>query len=130
MSARAESAPGGLADALRTMGATLGAIARVRGALFGVELAEEIERRKRMVVLAVLAAAFLHMALLLATLFVAVVFWDTHRIAAVGGMSALYLCCGAVALARMRAAAASSPTPFAATRAEIDRDLADLGVSS
>ena len=60
-------AAGGLLDSLRAIGATLNEIVRVRGALFGVELGEEIERRKRALILAALAAAFLHMALLLLT---------------------------------------------------------------
>ena len=126
MNASARSAPGGLAEALRTMGATLAAIVRVRGALFGVELAEEVERRKRLLLLGALGIVFLHTALLLTTLFVTVLFWDSYRVAAVGTMAAIYLACGAAALARFRTLAASSPAPFAATRAEIDRDLADL----
>jgi uncharacterized membrane protein YqjE len=126
MSTHAAPGPGGLVDALRSVAATLAAIVRVRGALFGVELGEEIERRKRLVLLAALGVVFLHTALLLATIFVAVVFWDTYRIAAVATMTAVYLGCGAAALMRFRMEAEASPPPFAATRAELDRDLADL----
>ena len=91
-----------------------------------MELREEFERRKGMLVLAVLAVTFLHMAMLLLTLLVAVVFWDTHRVGAVGIMAALYLAFGATALIRLRIAVAASPAPFAATLGELDRDLADL----
>ena len=118
--------PGGLLGALRAMGATLGEAARVRGALLGVEMREEIERRKHMLVLATLAVASLHMAFLLLWLFVAVVFWDTHRVEAIGLMAALDLACGAAALVRLRVAVATSPAPFAATLGELDRDLAPL----
>jgi uncharacterized membrane protein YqjE len=118
--------PGGLLNALRAIGATLGETVRVRSALLGVELREELERRKGMLVLAVLAVTFLHMAMLLLTLLVAVVFWDTHRVGAVGIMAALYLAFGAAALIRLRIVVAASPAPFAATLGELDRDLADL----
>ena len=90
--------PRGLLGALHSMGQTLTEILQTRGALFAVELREEIERRKRMLALAALGFAFLHTALLLVTLLVAVVFWDTHRVAAIVAMTALYLGCGAVAL--------------------------------
>ena len=129
MSARPSAtapAPRGLIGALRAMGGTLVEILEARGALFAVELGEELERRKRMLALAALGFAFLHTALLLATLLVAVVFWDEHRVAAIGAMTALYLGCGAAALRRLIAEAAASPAPFAATLGELEQDLACL----
>jgi uncharacterized membrane protein YqjE len=119
-------ATGGLLDALRAMGATLHDLVRVRGSLFAVELREELERRKHMLVLAALGVALLHTAFLLLTLFVVVWFWDTHRVAAIGVMALVYLACGAGALLRLRAYAAASPLPFAATLSELDQDLSEL----
>lgn len=128
MSVRAPGspAPAGLLDALCAIGRTLGEVVRVRGALLGVELREEMQRRQHMLVLAVLAVALLHMALLLLTLLVAVAFWDTHRVAAVGTMAALYLACGSAAWFRLRAEVAASPSPFAASLRELDQDLAQF----
>jgi uncharacterized membrane protein YqjE len=126
VSARPSVAPPatqGLLSALRAAGATLNELVRVRGALFAVELREEVERRRQMLVLAALGFAFLHTALLLVTLFVAVAFWDSHRIAAVGAMALIYLGCGAAALLRLRRDAAAAPAPFAATLGELERDL-------
>src|SRR6187549_1089211 len=120
----ATQAPRGLLDALRAMGGTLNEILHTRAALFSVELREELERRKRMLALAALGFAFLHTALLLATLLVTVLFWDTHRIAAIGAMTVLYLGCGAFAVKRLRDEAAASPAPFAATLGELEQDLA------
>jgi uncharacterized membrane protein YqjE len=119
-------ASGGLLDALRAIGGTLNEIVRVRGALFGVELREEIQRRKHMLVLAAFAGAFLHMALLLLTLLVAVMFWETHRVGAIAAMAGAYLACGAAIVLRFRGKAAASPVPFAGTRGELDQDLAEL----
>lgn len=119
-------AAGGLLDALRVIGATLNEMVRVRAALFSLELREEVERRKHMLVLAALGAALLHMALVLATLFVVAAFWDTHRMVAIGAMAAVYLACGVAALVRLRDGIAASPAPFAATLCELDQDLAQL----
>jgi len=115
-----------LLEALRTFGTTLNEIVRVRGLLFALELREEVERRKQLVVLAAFGFAFLHTALLMTTLLVAVMFWDTHRVAAVAAMAIIYLACGAAAIARLRARIAANPDPFSATIHELQRDLADL----
>jgi len=128
MDARASgpAASGGMAGSLRALIAALGELLRVRGALIGVELREEFERRRQLLVMAVLAAALLHMALLVLTALVAVAFWDTHRISALAAMAALYLACGAGILVRLRVAAAASPPPFAASLDELQRDLDQL----
>lgn len=117
-------------DALRAIGRTLGEVARVRGALFAVELREEIARRRSMLMLAALACVLLHMALLLASVLVLALFWDSHRIVAIATMTALYLGCGLAALLRLRAEAAASPAPFAASLAELDQDLGRTGHAS
>lgn len=131
MSARPLGSPaaGGLLDALRALGATLNEAVRVRGALFAVELREEVERRKHRLILVALGVTCLHMALVLLTILVAAVFWDTYRIAALGAMAALYLGCAAAAFVRLRAEVAASPAPFAASLSELDRDLAEFGSS-
>ena len=128
--ATATPGPGGLVGALRTMGATVTEILETRGALFAVELREEIERRKRMLALAALGFAFLHTALLLGTLLVAALFWDTHRIAAIVAMTVLYLGCGAAVLRRLATEADVSPAPFAATLGELEQDLAAMRAQS
>jgi uncharacterized membrane protein YqjE len=118
------AARGGLTDALRAFAGSLEETARVRGALFAVELQEEVERRKGMAVLAVTGIVFLHAVLLLFAVLVAAVFWDTHRIAALGTLTVLYLACGAAALLRLRTEMAAAPAPFAATLEELHQDLA------
>ncbi|MCM2329567.1 MAG: phage holin family protein [Lysobacter sp.] len=121
-----QPAAGGLVQALRALGATLHEAVRVRGALLRVELSEEIERRKRTLILAALAFAALHTAFLLLNALVVAAFWDTHRLAALAALAGLDLACGFALLARLRAAAAASPAPFAASFAELERDFAPL----
>jgi uncharacterized membrane protein YqjE len=98
----------------------------VRGSLFAVELREEVERRRQMLVLVAFAFVFLHTALLVVSLLVAVTFWDTYRVAAIAAMAIVYLACGAAAIIRLRARIAASPDPFSATLGELRRDLAEL----
>jgi len=112
--------------AVRAFGATLNETVQVRGALFCLELREEARRGRNMLALAVIGAAFLHIALLLAAVLVAAAFWDTHRLASVALVALLYTACGAAALARLRVEASASPAPFESSRAELARDLADL----
>lgn len=116
----------GLLDALRALGVTLGETLHVRGALLALEVRDEIDRRQAMLVLAGLGVAFVHLALLLAALLVVAIFWDTHRIAALGTVTVLYLACGAVALIALRARLAASADPFAASLGELERDLASF----
>ena len=118
-------ASGGLLASLRALGATLldGAATRIELAI--VELREEGERRKALLLLAIVGGIFLGMGLLLATFFVIVLFWDTYRLAAIGAMTALYLAIGAGAFLKMRRDARAAPRPFEATLREItaDRDM-------
>jgi uncharacterized membrane protein YqjE len=115
--------PAGLLASARGLGATIAALVQTRIELAVVELQEEGERRKAMLVLAVVAGVFLTMAALLLAFFVVVVFWDEHRIAAAGGVTALYLGVGVIALLRMQSRARNSPPPFEATLGELRKDL-------
>jgi len=119
------STPEGPMASLRGLAATLLEMAGTRAELALVELREEGERRKRMLVLAVAGGLFLCLGLLLAALFVVIVFWDTHRLAAAGAVTLLYLAVAAFAFARLAARQRASPPPFEATLRELaaDRDL-------
>ena len=105
------------------MGESLVALFQTRVELAAVELQEEGERRKEMVVLAAVAGVFLTMAAILFAMFVVIVFWDTHRLLAAGGMTALYTAIGLVAVARLKRSASEAPPPFEATRAELAKDV-------
>jgi|GEM_PF-713574 len=122
------SGPGFL-DNLRGAGATLLEIASVRAALFGVELREEIERRKRSLALTACASVLLHLVLMLITFLVAAIFWDTHRVAAIAVMAGTYLAVAAVILLVLRVESSAKPTAFEATLAELSHDLRDLRAS-
>ena len=115
-------APKGALDSLRTLGATFFEAAGTRIELALVELREQGEYRKEIVVLAVAGGAFLVMGLLLAAFFVVVLFWDTYRLTAIAAMTLLYLGIAAAAFLRLRAKARAMPAPFEATLGELAAD--------
>jgi uncharacterized membrane protein YqjE len=110
-------------DSLRALGATLMALVGTRAELLVVELREETERRKEMLLLAGIAGVFLALGLALAAFFVVLVFWDTHRVAAGAAVTVVYLGIGAWAAFRLKEKARASPPPFEATLAEFAKDL-------
>ena len=118
-------APAGLTASLRALGSTLVELVGARAELAVVELRQEGERKKEMIALAAAGALFLALGLLVATVFVIVLFWDTHRLAAIAGMAILYLALSGAAFVRLRYKAAKSPPPFEATLREFaaDREL-------
>ncbi len=99
------------------------ALIRTRAELLAIELAEEKERRKEMLILAVLGALFLALGVQLLAFLVVVVLWDTYRIAAISGVTALYLGIAAWAFWRLRTKWRDSPSPFAATLEELGKDM-------
>lgn len=110
---------------LRALGATLLDAIGTRAELAVVEMREQGERRTRWLVLAAVAGVFLALGLLLAALFVVALFWDTHRLAALGGVTLVYFGIAAVAFVRLRDELRASPPPFEATLRELaaDREL-------
>ena len=113
---------GGLRRALARVGAAAAELVRTRIELAALEFAEERERAKIRLLLAVIAATFFAFAVLCASALVVLVFWDTYRVAAIGAVTALHLAIGAGALWRLRATQDTAPPPFQATLAELERD--------
>ena len=120
-SARAAAAPGVLAS-LRVVLVTVLGMAGTRFDLLGIELAEEKERLVALAITGFVAAFALSFAVLLVTLFCVVLFWDSYRLAVIGGFTVAYLAAGAWAVERLRAQLASHPALFAGTVAELEKD--------
>lgn len=112
-----------ISAAVGRIGATVLAMARTRLELATVELQEETQRLFGYLALG-LAAAFLAAgAVVLAVLFVLVVFWDTHRLLAVGGMAILFALGSAIVVMKLRANLAARPPLLGATLAELRKDV-------
>ena len=99
---------------------------RTRIELATVEFEEARARATDSLVLVLVAAAAFAFALLAVSLLVVVLFWDTYRIAALVGMTLVYLLIGVVALWRLSEHKKADPPAFAATLAELERDRAFL----
>jgi uncharacterized membrane protein YqjE len=112
----------GLLASLRRLAATLVAVFQTRLELLATEVEEERVRLGRLLLLGTAAAFFLALGMLTLTLFVIVLFWDTHRLLVTGLLAALYLGAGlALALAARREASAR-PRLFAASLSELAKD--------
>jgi uncharacterized membrane protein YqjE len=113
----------GPADSARALGASVLALLGARVELAAVELKEAAEQRKRLVVLAFVAAIFFNAGLMLAAFLVVVVFWETHRLPAIAGVTALYGAIAAWALSRFLGILREIPPPFGATLEEFRKDV-------
>jgi len=113
-------------ESLQALVASLLALVRNRVELAVVEFREERERRKQMVLLGIVAGVFFALAALLFALFIVVLFWDSHRIAAAAGVTVVYLAIAAGALASLRKRLRELPPPFEASLAELARDVEAL----
>lgn len=120
---RAASQPAGSA---REAGAAIVGLVGTRLELMGVELREEAIFLQRSLVLAIVAAFLLGGALVLAGALVAVAFWDSHRLLALGGVSALYAIIAAACVLRLRSSVLGRAMPFETTARELAADLRAL----
>ncbi|MEZ5832857.1 MAG: phage holin family protein [Dongiaceae bacterium] len=102
--------------------AILVSMARTRLNLLAVELMEEKSRIWLLLVLTALALIFASMALLMLSLLVVVAFWDEHRLAAIGGLTFLYLAATVVTLLILRRKAKLGSALFAHTLGELSKD--------
>ncbi|HEY8624063.1 MAG TPA: phage holin family protein [Casimicrobiaceae bacterium] len=127
MSERDDSRPqGGVIGAMAQLGASTLAMLRTRIELASVEFAEAREHIKDMVLLAAVGIVLGLFALLFASLFVIAWFWDSYRLAAVGGVTLFYIAITVLVFARLRKISRDAPAPFAATLEELEHDAAAL----
>jgi len=104
------------------IGSNLLAMVRTRLELAAIELQEETHRLVGYLVWGVAAAFFAVVAVLLAILFVLVLFWDTHRLLAIGVMTGLFALLGLLAFFKLRGDLVTRPPLMAATLAELRKD--------
>lgn len=121
-----DAAGGTLRGALARLADALLGLARTRLELATVEYTEERRRVTTQLALLLGGVGCVLFALLFAAAAVVVVFWESYRIAAVIGVALFFAVAGAVLLWRRAEIAHTSPTPFGATVAEIEKDRAAL----
>lgn len=108
--------------ALRTLGDGLLASGQERLELFSVELQEEKFRLIQIFIW--ISAAFVAgvMAITFASITLVYLFWDTARLAVLGGLTVFYSATLIVCIIAFRRYLARQPEPFAATLHEIGED--------
>ena len=74
---------------LRRLGASMLTLGRIRLELFAIEAQEEKERITSLLLWAVLAALLAGFGLLMVILLITVALWDSHRLLALGGGTAV-----------------------------------------
>ena len=124
MSEATETKPGVWASLKRILD-TLLATAQNRVELFAVELEEEKCRLVEAILCAAAVAAFGMMALTLVTLTVVILFWENARLAALVGLSVLYLVGTALAWRALQSRL-KARSAFTGTLDELKKDRACL----
>ncbi len=117
---------GGLFDSLKVLTATLIAIAHTRLELLSTELEEERVRLSSMLVWTLVAFFCAGLGVVLATLFVVLALWDTHRLLALGIPAILFILGAALAWLVVRGKARAKPRLFAASLTELSKDREEL----
>ena len=102
---------------------TLVAMVGTRLELAAVEFQEDARRLLGHLVWSLLAVFLAVFALMLATLFVIVLFWDDYRLQAIGALTVLYALGAAGILMKVRAGLNAQPPLLAATLAELRNDV-------
>lgn len=121
-------ASAGLFDSLRQLVITAINIAHTRLDLISLELREEKVRLLSLLARTLAALALLGLGAVLATLFVVVVFWDTHRLLALGVMTVIFLAGGVALGLRVIKDLKAAPQLFAESIAELIKDRESLSV--
>ena len=111
---------------LKRIAANVLDLARTRLELAAIELQEGAHRLIGYLAWGLAAAVLGLFTLGLVILFVLVLFWDTHRLAAVGGMAVLFALGTAFAAMKLRAGLAKRPPMLPATLAELRKDAEAL----
>jgi uncharacterized membrane protein YqjE len=117
------ASPGGLHDVLSRLAAAAIALVRTRAEIAALDFDEAGTRAKSRVALLVVALLCFAVGTLGATAFIVVYFWDTHRLTALGVITIAYFVAGVLAFWRFSVRQRTDPRPFAATIAELERDL-------
>ena len=116
----------GLFDFLKVLTATLIAIAHTRLELLSTELKEERLRLSSLLGWTVGALFCAGLGVVLATLFVVLALWDTHRLWALGILAILFLLGAALAWLVVRGKVRAKPRLFAASLTELSKDRKEL----
>jgi len=116
----------GLLDSLSTFAATLSAIVQTRLELLSVDMEEERVHYLSLLMLVLVALFCRGVGVVLATILLVVVFWDTQRILVLGLLAGLFLTGGITAWLFAMHKVKTKPRIFAASLLELFKDRQQL----
>jgi uncharacterized membrane protein YqjE len=120
----------GLLASLKTMTLTLVDVVQTRLELLSTDVAEERTRLTTIMISAMVALFCIGVGVVLLAILIVVMFWDTHRLMALGLLTAAFLASGAglwcVAMHKLR----NKPRLFDASISELARDRDHLSSGS
>lgn len=117
---------GGLLESLKALIATAVRIVHTRIELLANDIAIEGAHLATLVVLVAVALFLLGVGVVLVALFIAVAFWESHRLLALGVLAASFVIAGASLAAFAVYKARRRPRLFAASLAELGNDRRQL----
>lgn len=116
----------GLLASLQRLTATLLDILQTRVEIVATEFEEERARLQELLVFGILTLFFVGVGLTLFTLFVVMLYWETQRLAVLGGLALFYLGLGGLAGIVLYRRLKSRPRLFATTLSELVKDRDQL----
>jgi len=116
----------GLLGSLKSLSSLVVAIVHNRLNLLSTDLEIARERTVSVLMMVLVALFCLCFGALLLALFVVVIFWDTHRLIALGCVTGLFLLVGSIYLWRVLRALKRMPATFEASLTELAKDYKTL----
>lgn len=126
MAEQARAAAGGLFESLKILAGDLVGIVHTRLELLSLDLAEERVHLTTLLVLGLVALFCLGAGVVLLAILIAVAFWESHRLAALAGLTAFFLAAGATLVMLAMHKAQTRPRLFEASLAELAKDRQQL----
>lgn len=120
----------GLLESTKRVAGTLLAIFQTRLELLSNEIEEERLRLRQLLLYASIALFFFGLSIMLLTVLIVVVFWDSHRLLVLANLAALYFIVGLLLWNALRHASQQRPKLFSASLAELSNDRDQLASRS
>lgn len=121
---------GGLFESLRALAGSVVSIAHTRLELLSADIAEERAHLTSLLVMGLVSLFFLGVGVVLLAILIVVAFWESHRLAALGGLTGLFLIAGAGLAWLAMLKARTKPRLFEASLAELSKDRQQLSSGS
>ncbi len=116
----------GLLGSIKKLATTLVGVLQTRLEIFSTELEEAKLQIGQLLMLGLAAVFCLGLGVVLFTIFLVVLFWDSYRLPVLGVMSGFFLVLGIFAALAMRAKSAENMKMFSSTLAELSKDREQL----